>query len=560
MKKIRKTSSLKAGCLLILMVLEVLIAGTNCSCNTAIAVNKTWEAGYGTENKTGVSSGTEIIKSIDFTRLSSNPLEFLIVINSATEGKLLYQAWIQDNSGWKLAKAYSNDKSLRWKPVLHNDHYSIQVRVKDPSSGKVVDTYIRELTAEDLDIVKIKNINASSVYSWFGKKLVNISAVSTEENLEYKFIVKSDGRDIAVSEYQKSNSYLWDPPVDGNYTATVIARKSNDYLNYSELSIPFEVIDESYIYPELDDIKVDQNSSRISVYLQSPDPQPFWEYASGIYEPGGSYKIFSEYKLANNMFSWDLESLKGFGPGIYEIRSSVRDSRSPRYEDTIRISVTVKNPGGDINVALAAWDITVSGNASALEPGSVVYTNGTYLFKAAGNNDRHLLYAFWLQDENGYKLIKDYEETTLGQAAEWVWKPVRPGVYTVLARVKEKAVSGSYEAQSSMNFTVVDPHYPYTRSIQINSIKINGLECPKALLKRKNVRIEADASGGDSLMYRFSVINELTGGILLGKFSADNAVNWLPKKAGRYSVVVWVKDIVSGSYEASASKEVIVGD
>lgn len=500
------------------------------------------------------------IDSIAITRISSDPLKLNIDVKANIDAELQYQIWAEDAAGWALIKGYDTDSSCTWEPQkTDNEHYRIQVRIKDPTTGIICDTVLKEMTYDELGIVKIDSITTDTEVQGQGKvnNPVNIIANAKGDDLEYQFIIKKGDVVDTQTDYQASNTFTWTPGTKGFFTIIARARKSIETSNSYEYSIPFEVVDTSHAYPELDGAIFDaQSNGTVNITASSSDPKDGWEYAFSIGESMRGPSYMSPYSSVSNVFNWNPSK---FGSGVYEVWSYVKDPDSSQYDDAVRKYYTVKNPKESLTIDMTASDISDPGNIKPVDSNPLVSVDNTFEFKATSNPGRDLLYSFWLLDEKGYRIVRDYETPDKG-GDTWQWMPVKSGIYTVLVRVKENGVSGSYENEKAITFTVTDGNHTDIQNINIDSVKVNGSEDPGQLKKRTNVKLEVDATGTDSLMYFFAVTDDLFGWRTLRQFSPENTLNWMPKKAGKYQIIVWVKDAVSGSYEKTTYKDVVVGD
>jgi hypothetical protein len=107
-------------------------------------------------------------------------------------------------------------------------------------------------------------------------------------------------------------------------------------------------------------------------------------------------------------------------------------------------------------------------------------------FTAHGSGGNSLLYAFYRHEAKGYVVLQEYsKKNTLD------WKPASSGQYTILVRVKD-VNSGSYEDEEKFLYTIVDPSIP---KVSVDSVNVEGgLKVGKA--QKINVK---DISSGSYL-------------------------------------------------------------
>jgi hypothetical protein len=145
------------------------------------------------------------------------------------------------------------------------------------------------------------------------------------------------------------------------------------------------------------------------------------------------------------------------------------------------------------------------------------------------------VYAFYRLQADGVRLIQDYSAQNT-----FTWTPADPGVYTIIARVKDKK-SGSYEDQKTFAYTITDSSNPPIGDLTVD---VSG-----SLKVGSNNVITADAEGSPNLMYKFLVHDGQFDWVTIQAFSPKNTCNWIPKHNREYKIMVWVKEANSGSYE-----------
>jgi len=219
------------------------------------------------------------------------------------------------------------------------------------------------------------------------------------------------------------------------------------------------------------------------------------------------------YSLNKNKCSWTPNKT-----GIYYMLACIKNSNSSYAQDRIEKCIKVVKAGENIKI-----DNVALSNATNKE--YAVNTTFTFTANASGGTESNKLqYSFWRYDERGYRLIKDYNDKNFSGENFLEWTPTKPGVYTILVRVKGEN-SGSYEDEKAFTYTISDPS---TSGIKIDSFEING-----SSKRMTNHILTANANNSNpsinannpTLMYKFVVTDILYGYKLLQDFSPLNYCN-----------------------------------
>ena|GEM_PF-2258916 len=476
------------------------------------------------------------ITALTLKKVQDSPFLLELDIQTHASCEILYQIWAEDADGWKLVKNYSqplSGTSFVWQPKrTENDHYKVQVRIKNKATGKVCDQMIQMATCLDLGIARINKITTDSEVEGYGCRGEPVEiTVHAEggEDLLYQFWRNSGNSWILLRDFEPSNTFTWYPEKAGNYQ--ILARVRNrDSTQSHEMAIPISIVDSSYVYAELKDVRISGPNEDGDVYIIAEEVpgNDELEFKFSIGEPLRAHQIKRDYS-PDKLYRWKADK-----SGVYEILTYVKEYESKDWEDAIRKSYRVVDPSiGTIRIK----EIELS-KPDRVQP---VGTTISFTVKAEGEG---LLYCFLRHEARGWRVIQDYsEKNTLD------WTPVSPGIYDILVRVRHPS-SGSYEDQKTITYDITDAS---TDGIAIDDLTVSG---PNII--RTNHVIKAEASGSESLMYQFAVVDEWFGWRTLQPFSPINTCNWMPKKAGTYRIVVRVKDAVSGSYEQQMVKELVI--
>lgn len=486
---------------------------------------------------------TPRIENITLSKSGSCPLELQVDIETSGTESLLYQIWVEESEGWTLAKKYDDvmqGTTFKWNPknTTADNHYKVHVRIKGADTGVVYDQKTQEATCMDLGILKIDKITTDAAVegqACTGDK-INITAYAGGvENIEYQFVLISGQGWTTLQDYSPVNTYEWTTKEGGNYDILVRVRSGNQS---DERSMHFEIAERNYAFAELKEVTLTSLQDGIVQITATKGTynNENMQYRFTAGEPMRSLDLLQDYSH-NNLYAWNPEK-----SGNYMVFTYSKDVNSRQYEDGIRKYYRVTKPNvGNIKIN----DIELSENS--FEQPLCEAMRKTFIFKVNAEStsaEDKLLYSFWRLEARGYRLIQDYSTDNTFE-----WTPVSPGTYTILARVKDED-SGSYEVEKGITYKIT---HPDTSNIAINSINVSG-----SFKKRSNHELTVDAVGSENLMYKFIVVDDLFGWRTLQEFSPNNTCIWFPKKTGTYTVIVWVKDAISGSYEKQMMKEVII--
>ncbi|MGN9094660.1 hypothetical protein ACTM93_11100, partial [Lachnospiraceae bacterium HCP1S3_D1] len=116
-----------------------------------------------------------------------------------------------------VVKAYSNSKTVKWKPKKAGK-YTIVVYAKN--GRKIVKKSIKKYLVNDvfkITKLKINGGNAKKVNA--GKKvLLNVKASGGTKHYKYKYVYKYKGKTKKITAFSSGSSVRWKPLKKGTYT------------------------------------------------------------------------------------------------------------------------------------------------------------------------------------------------------------------------------------------------------------------------------------------------------------------------------------------------------
>jgi len=516
---------------------------------------------------------TVTVKNIDITdiKLSKSEkqydkdLKLTTSITTTPSGhELLYQVWVEDSNGWRMVKNFEDgikinnntssnkltpyDFTIPYNSLTKNFSYKVHVRIKDSETGVVYSQ--KTETAECVDSQQLALDKLCTDAAVEGQCTIgdNITITAYGKNIsEYEFSISNGSSWDIIKESGPSNSCPWKPKQAGNYILKVTAKNGIEDQT-KELTLPFTITvpeNEVYKYTELTSFDVPKeltlgDECTISANGCGMD----WfslQYRFEIGEYMRNLNLMQDYtSQKKNVYTW-----KPNNTGIYCMRAYIKDGQSSYSQDRIERFCKVTKPGQYIKINSVALNNS-SNQSYALNTQSP--TTFTFDVNASdGKDSKNLQYSFWRYDERGCRLIKDYSEDKT-----FSWTPLKPGVYSILVRVKGKD-SGSYEDEKYFTYTITDPA---TSCICINDFSING-----SYKRMTNHVLSANANNtitNQTMMYKFAVTSDLYGYKELQAFSPLSTYNWLPNKVGKYKIIVYVKDAASGSHEKIITEEITI--
>jgi hypothetical protein len=465
------------------------------------------------------------IAEIKYSRISQEgqPLElaFDVLLNRTPEPKekVYIQLWGEDATGWNLIKPFDAYPVAKWRPTTTtDDRYRVQARIKRTLTGKVVDQETVLFQVESTEF-KVSDITANPAEPVRGK-LVTLSAEATTfSNVKYHFEVSNAAgfyKDFGTLE---TNTVNWTPNAKGLFNVKVTATNKDNVEAVREEEI--NVLDRNYVFPEISDVSITTDpDGKVNVVAQNVarDGVDLFGFSIGeSMRDGQTKRDFAE----SNQFEWLATK-----PGIYEVRTLIKDENSIETEDKlIKKLVVARKDGKTVSIQ----------NVVLSHPELIQNRNTIITFNVEATGGDNLEYSFWRLEDKGYRLIKDYSNDPI-----FTWVPANPGVYDIVCRVKDKT-SGAFEDQKSFTYTIEDPS---TSEIVLPMPTLTGTK-----KKGFTQTIKANATGSNNLLYQFWVDDGRAGARILQPFSPNNVLKFVPKYARNYKVTVWVKDAFSGSYE-----------
>lgn len=354
---------------------------------------------------------------------------------------------------------------------------------------------------------------------------VKIKANATGSNILYRFWI-CDGRSWkVVRDYSQSSEYDWIPTGIGDYRIWVDAKNANsskDVESYYEINYK--------ITPGSININTDKPSPQsmgktININVSAKGDNLLYKF--WIHD-GSSWKVVKDFS-SSNAYTWTPSKI-----GSYRIWVDIKSVNSGDTIETYKeinynvvkepkvkgISVNLKSPqvfGSSINI------------------------------KAETEGFSNPIYRFWILDDRGWKIVRDFSESDSFQ-----WNPERSGSQKIWVDVREK----SYQ---EVNYYYEIPYYinPEIKSINLSAANSTTGTISESYIGQ-NINIIANATGAN-ILYKFWIGDGVNWKVIKD-YSSSNSANWNPNLLGNYTVWVEVKASNSpNTYDAYKAVDYSIG-
>lgn len=431
----------------------------------------------------------------------------------------VYRFWVQDGTQWRIVQDYSTKSTYSWVPKEGGD-YKFSVHVKDKYSTKSYDGYAA-LDYRIVSSVKVNSVTADkpSPQSEGATIKVSANAEGGKERL-YKFNLLKDGKWTVVQEYSSLSSFTWTPTAAGDYRFSVHVKDVSSSKSYDA----YGVLDYR-ISTKIDPVVMQ------SVTTDKPSPQVTNTTINmSANATGGTTKLYKfniyngkSWVVAQNYSTKNTYAWKPAASGSYKVSVHVKDQSSSRSYDSYKAfdykitAPTSGQFGTPIKIDSVVTDKTSPQPAN---------TSVKVTANASGGTAKE--YKFWISKDGGaYVRVQDYSTNNT-----YNWLPTAAGSYKINVHVKDQSSSKSYDA-----YKVID--YVVTKEQVVVQSVTSDIPSPQRM--NTAINVTANASGGESLLYKFIIFNG-TDWIVLRGYSPEKTLKWVPVEPGAYKFSVHVKD------------------
>lgn len=533
-------------------------------------------------NLTGFELDTSNIQNSQLTLVGTN-LDKLYTYQIWCYQYVVDEFTVNEGPNWVLAKAYSTAFNEDISAVGNAsytfnydgspfDRCKIFVRIKDLNGN--VTTYVNEYSVATNTKIKINNVKINNIIQVdhalvTAGSAVNISvdAIGAQGvNTQTRYSYYINNTKIENYEDVLTSSINWLIPntfQPGRYTLKVIAYQEGHYLDFDEKIIKLHIGNHSFAIPQL-------INSALEIPTITAGDNAFirmFENNKGASDPDRTYSIqISEYFRAP--FYTANQSNMHFlfqYPGMYEIFATINNVNSlVSYSDgAVRRFTVARNSEQLLKPEVKLADVTVEHNSIDETFENIknsVNVNDVVKFEATALNSSNTSlyeYAFFREDAKGYRMIKDWGNTVdNGNFLEWT--PTRPGTYTIQIRARLKEFADN---ASNKNFVPFEDAKSYKFDVQGYSQIVSAINITNSgdykdangnYYANQPINISAVCSGTNlvdhNLIYNFQSYDDDMRGITIQDYSPENSCVWIPRKAGTYTITVFVRDRDSYGY------------
>ena len=421
--------------------------------------------------------------------------------NGNTKGEP-YEIITQKNEGKTASEALLNASNKSCTVSLTGDSGKIDFKIDYVSikNGKI-NFKVTKTKAENIEYkLTILNLDTSVESPQPVNKAIKITAnaIGGGPEKQYKFTIKDVRGNIVYSTSSSKNYCTWTPNKEDNYL--IECEVQDGYDNSAKATKVFMV----------------SNFRITGVKSNVASPQVLGKsIVLRAYSTGGenvNYRFLQVYnnttKVIKNFSASSLCTWKPTVAGKYKLIIQAKNSNGKIYEKQLDYQIL------DNNLKIKSFTTDLS---SPQELGKAI----TIKASAEGNKTVYYAYSIYL---NGTLVGKKGYSTSTSVK----WTPSKAGKYTLKLEVKD----------STNEVVSKEISYEIKKPLTIKSFTTD-LSSPQEL--GKAITIKASAEGNETVYYAYSIY---LNGTLVGKkgYSTSTSIKWTPKKAGKYTLKLDVKD------------------
>lgn len=361
-----------------------------------------------------------------------------------------------------------------------------------------------------LDELKI-SFNGDKVCEPNEESIINV--ISSEEELEYKFIIGNDGVWNTIQDFSDKSACKWIPKEKGKYMIMVQGKKEGSNKPFDFMVKEEIVVNDNKNRKIIKQVIVSNTSvflgEKIYIELVSEEEEVlyrFWKSGKNGWEPLRDYSNENKYVFT------------AIEEGQHEILIESKRLNSKEKVDEFK---TIKF---EVSLPLKI-EIT---DFKCLTEDRLINNELVFKVETTFSENRCLIYKFIKINKEGKAVcIQDYSSRKIVTYQEKI-----PGEYKLLCLVRDLLSKGEFDDRAIIHYDVI----PY-KEIKINSFEA---DLPSPQLKGTEIIFNSNVSGGRELLYRYIVEGpycEDTGYIRNKNYA------WKPNEDGEYNISLLVKDI-----------------
>lgn len=355
--------------------------------------------------------------------------------------------------------------------------------------------------------------NFSTPNNAFTGSNYTLTATASPSNASlYKFWIRDDAKNewTVLRDYSSESSFNWKPTKSGKTRLVVHVKHKNSNKDYDD----YKFVDLNVQKPIF---SIQSFSSVVNGFVGKPsllstsvsgaNEELFKYWVQDL--SNGSWQVLRNYSIHSD-FEWIPKKA-----GKYKLVVHAKDRSSTKsYDDYAFRYVTVKEPELKIT------------NLNVIEAG---HAGLPYTLSTKANATNASQYKYWIQDlsTNKWEVIRNYSRTS-----EFNWIPEKAGDYKIVVHAKDEASQNEYDDYRFNYVTVKKP------KLSINQLSISG-SGPAG----SQYSVKSSSVGSENPVYKFWVQDDSTKKWeVIKDYSSESQVNWMPKKGGKYKIVVHSKD------------------
>ena len=460
----------------------------------------------------------EEVEITDFKTLTHNmivgeELIFSVEANYDNKRPLLYKfSKILPNGKIVCVQEFSSKKTVSFKENKSGE-YKLLCHVRDMlSNTEYDDRAVLLYKVKPYETIKIKRFETDMSSPQKANVQINLNArVVGGREILYRYII--EGPIAEDSGYIRSNSYLWTPEEEGEYTITLKVKDisyKGDYEDIAKISYIINARGERPV--RIIDLKCDGGK-----YVLKNNPVNIRCKACGGSKILYQFRIFKDGKLKESV-EYDESNWISFIPdecGEYEIEVKVKDFYSSKEYDS------------NISTVINVQDFIPSEIKYILSSSKEIYiVNEPIDIEVIMENTSNSLVRF-VTSINGQEVEDtDYVESKLLRL-----KPRCPGKYNV--SIFAKNIKSSKEYDSMESFSV------YVHEVMpVSGTKV--LPSSDEIKVGRDITFEVESQGGKDVCYEFYMMNK-GNWVMVQEYSKKKYYSFIPFVSGKYKILVLSK-------------------
>ena len=458
-----------------------------------------------------------------------------IQVRTKNKEAFLYRFYIRRYRDWDIIRDYTADSMLRYTANEEGEKEFL-VQCKSVDSNENFDDYKTiKMNVKALEKIEITNFESLSKELIVGNQIAFKVETNSKENREilYKFYkISNDGKSTCIQDYSTQNQVSYIENEHGQYRILCLTK---DILSNSEYDDRAILVYKVKPYKEI-------NIKSFSADLNSP--QVNGSKIKFKVEAQGGKKLLYRYKVKG-----EIEEDTGFineskyiwsakEPGEYEIIVFVKDkSFNGDYEATKKLDFTIEKKGCK---PIKILDVVVD-----KEKRIIINEPVNILVSAEGGT--HINYSFIVR-RNGKVVEKlDYNKSN------WInFIPKDDGEYEVEVLLRDKYSNKSYDAHTLV----------YLKAMDYLPGEIDYIIMPHKETRLVGDIIELECIIQNTMSVLVKYETKINGQLIEEtEFSKNKRLRFIPKIAGKYTIIVYSKNIkCRNEYDSKKEVNLYVSD